>query len=49
MGSFSKKEYLELELPQENDPVSDGQRILTTLRKLCYEQVTVPLPVLRKL
>ena len=49
MESFSKKEYLDLKLPQESDSVSDQQRILMALRELGYEQVTFPLPVLRKL
>ena len=49
MESFSKKEYLDLKLPQESDSASDQQRLLSALRELGYEQVTFPLPVLRKL
>lgn len=49
MGSFSKKEYLSLKMPTEEVPVSDQKRIELALNALGYEQVTMPLKVLRKL
>ena len=49
MESFSKKEYLQLNMPQENDSVSDQERIRMALRERGYEQVVFPLSVLRKL
>ena len=48
MESFSKKEYLQLHMPQENDSVSDQERIRTALRERGYEQVVFPLSVKTK-
>lgn len=49
MDPLSKKEYLSLKLPTEEVPISDHQRILIALDQLGYENVTIPLPVLRTL
>lgn len=49
MKPFSVKEYLSLKMPTEDTPVSDQSRILLALGALGYENVTIPLPVLRKL
>ena len=49
MDPFSVKEYLSLRMPTEEQPVSDQKRILLALQTLGYENVTIPLPVLRKL
>lgn len=49
MDHFSKKEYLSLKMPTEEVPVSDQKRIELALNNLGYEQVTIPLKVLRKL
>ncbi len=49
MESFSKKEFLTLEMPAEDMAVSDQRRIELALNARGYEQVTFPLKVLRKL
>ena len=49
MNPFSKKEYLQLAMPTEALPVSDGRRLRLALKALGYEKVTIPLPVLGKL
>ena len=49
MGGFSKKEYLQLKMPTEDIPLSDQKRIEIALNALGYDQVTIPLKVLRKL
>ena len=49
MEKFSAKEYLSLKMPTEEVAVSDHKRIELALNTLGYEQVTFPLPVLRKL
>ena len=49
MESFSKKEYLSLKMPTEEIAVSDQKRIQLALNTLGYENVTVPLEVLKKL
>ena len=49
MEGFSKKEYLQLNMPTEEISVSDQKRIELALNILGYEQVTFPLKVLRKL
>ena len=49
MGSFSKKEYLQLKMPTEDVAISDQRRIELALNTLGYEQVTFSLKVLRKL
>jgi len=49
MGRFSEKVYLQLQMPTEEMPLSDQQRICQALREYGYENVTIPLPVLRQL
>ena len=49
MGCFSKKEYLRMQMPTEDEPVSDQRRIERALGALGYEQVNFPLHVLRRL
>ena len=49
MGSFSKKEYLQLKMPTEEVAVSDQRRIESALNTLGYEPVVFPLKVLRRL
>lgn len=49
MENFSTKEYLSLKMPTEEIPVSDQNRIRLALNALGYENVTIPLGVLRKL
>ena len=49
MEQFSKKEYLRLQMPTEELPVGDRERIGFALESLGYGQVSFPLPVLRKL
>ncbi len=49
MGSFSKKEYLQLKMPTEEAAVSDKRRIELALQVLGYEPVFFPLQMLRKL
>ena len=49
MEKMSVKEYFQLKMPSEELPVSDQRRILLVLETLGYENVTFPLPVLRKL
>ena len=49
MDRFSEKVYLNLAVPTEEDPVSDQRRILMGLEELGYENVSMPLHVLRKL
>ncbi len=49
MKSFSAKEYLSHKMPTEALPVSDRKRIELALRTLGYEQVTIPLHILRRL
>ncbi len=49
MNGFSAKEYLSLKMPTEDNTISDQKRIQLALGVLGYENVTVPLPVLRKL
>ena len=48
MEKMSVKEYLQLKMPSEELPVSDQRRILLALETLGYDNVTFPLPVLRK-
>ena len=47
MKGFSEKIYLSLKMPTEEIPVSDQKRILLALETLGYENVTMPLSVLR--
>ena len=49
MKGFSEKIYLSLKMPTEEVPVSDQKRIQLALETLGYENVTMPLPVLRML
>ena len=49
METISKKEYLSLKMPSEEQPVSDHSRIRLALEALGYESVTVPLHILRRL
>lgn len=49
MKSLSVKEHLSLKMPAEDTPISDHRRILLALGALGYENVTIPLSVLRKL
>lgn len=49
MEKFSEKVYLQLKMPTEDAPVSDEKRIRLALEALGYENVTMPLMVLRKL
>ena len=49
MNGFSEKIFLSLNMPTEELPVSDSRRILLALETLGYENVSIPLPVLRRL
>ena len=49
MEKFSEKVYLSLKMPSEELSVSDEKRIRLALETMGYEQVTFPLPVLRRL
>lgn len=49
MERFSEKVYLSLKMPTEENSVSDEKRIRYALKVLGYENVTMPLHVLRKL
>ena len=49
MDRFSVKEFLQLKMPTEALALSDQKRIQLALHTLGYENVTFPLPVLRKL
>ena len=49
MNGFSRKEYLQLNMPTEALPVSDQQRLRLALNTLGYENVSIPLHVLRQL
>ncbi len=49
MQRFSEKVFLGLEMPTEDTPLSDHQRILLALEYLGYENVEIPLNVLQQL
>ena len=49
MKGFSEKIYLSLKMPTEEVPVSDQNRIRLALEALGYENITMPLSVLRML
>ena len=49
MERFSEKVFLSLKMPTEEVPVSDQKRIRLALETLGYQNVTMPLPVLRRL
>ena len=44
MEQFSKKEYLHLQMPTEEIPVGDRERIALALEALGYGQVSFPSP-----
>ena len=49
MKRFSEKVFLQLQMPTEELPLSDQQRIRLALETLGYAPVTIPLSVLRQL
>ena len=49
MERFSEKVFLSLKMPTEEVPLSDQKRIQLALEALGYHNVSIPLPVLRKL
>ena len=49
MKQFSAKEYLSLKMPTEDLSLSDHKRIELALHTLGYENVTMPLHILRRL
>lgn len=49
MERFSEKVYLSLKMPTEEAAISDHKRILMALGALGYENVYMPLPLIRKL
>ena len=49
MQTFSEKVFLKLEMPTEDEPVSDQRRILQALERQGYPQTVMPLPVLQRL
>jgi len=49
MNSFSRKEFLQLDMPGEESPVSDQRQIEQALHTRGYEQVIFPLKILQKL
>ena len=49
MERFSEKVYLSLKMPTEEAPLSDQKRIQLALETLGYQNVSFPLPVLRRL
>lgn len=49
MERFSEKVFLRLNMPTEEAPLSDQKRILLGLEALGYPNVSIPLPVLRRL
>ena len=49
MEAISKKIFLSLKMPDETAPISDAGRIQMALSMLGYNQVSIPLHVLRKL
>ncbi|MBQ8238871.1 MAG: DUF4445 domain-containing protein [Oscillospiraceae bacterium] len=49
MEKFSEKVYLSLKMPTEDNPVSDEKRIRMALDALGYQNISLPLLVLRKL
>ena len=49
MDRFSEKVFLSLKMPTEEVPLSDQKRIQLALATLGYENVSIPLPVLRQL
>ena len=49
MEGFSKKVYLSLKMPTEDVPISDQKRIQMALNALGYDNIYIPLRVIRKL
>lgn len=49
MERFSEKVFLSLKMPDEEVPLSDQKRIQLALETLGYQNVSIPLPVLRRL
>lgn len=49
MEAISKKIYLNLEMPDENAPVSDAAQIKLALKTLGFFPVSIPVHILRKL
>ena len=49
MEKFSEKIYLSLKMPTEDMPVSDEKRIRLALEALGYQNIYIPLAVLRKI
>ena len=49
MEKFSEKVFLQLKMPTEEVPVSDEKRIRLALETLGYENVQIPLAVIRQL
>ncbi len=49
MERFSEKIFFHMDAPQEDAPVSDHKRVTLALQTLGFENVTLPLNVLRKL
>ena len=49
MERFSEKVFLSLTMPTEEESLSDASRLRLALQTLGYENVTIPLSVLRKL
>lgn len=47
--SLSEKVYMQLDMPTEDDPTGDRQRIVDALEALGYTPVTVPLHILQAL
>ena len=49
MNGFSEKVYLSLKMPTEDVPLSDQKRIQLALEALGYENITIPLHVLKEI
>ena len=49
MKGFSEKVFLALKMPTEDTPLSDQKRIQLALQTLGYQNITIPLQVLRQL
>lgn len=49
MQTFSEKIFLGLEMPTEDTPLSDHQRILLALQYLGYDNVEMPLAIMQQL
>ena len=49
MESLSEKLFLQLDMPTDDDSLSDADRIRQALTQMGYRNVTIPLPVLQQL